>query len=267
MKNLLIVAIGLFACSPVVAQHKLVKLWESDSVTLNGPESALYDAKTNSLYVSSMNAGAIVRMAADGKILKNDWVTGLNANKGSALVNGLLYTAETAAVAVIDVDRATVVKRIPIEGAVMLNDVAVNAAGVVFVSDTRAGKVYRIEDDKPVLYLENIPGANGLLAVGTDLYVAGSATFLRVGANKAMTTIADGFDSGLDGIVLVAENEFILSNYKGILYHVNADGTHQVLLDSRAKKIMVNDISYDRNTKTLYVPSFGTNRVIAYRVE
>ena len=267
MKKSLLIAIAVFACSPVVAQHKLEKLWESDSLTLNGPESALYDAKTNSLYVSSMNAGAIVRMATDGKILKNDWVTGLNANKGSALFNGLLYTAETAAVAVIDVDRATVVKRIPIEGAVMLNDVAVNAAGIVFVSDTRTGKVYRIENDKPALYLENISGANGLLAVGTDLYVAGSTTFLKAGANKAMTTIADGFDSGLDGIVMVAQNEFIISNYKGILYSVNADGTHQVLLDSRASKIMANDISYDRNTKTLYVPSFGTNRVIAYRVD
>lgn len=267
MKKSLLLAIAVLTYAPLVAQHRLQKVWQSDSVTLKGPESALFDPKSGQLYVSSMSSGSIVRMALDGKVIKNDWVTGLNANKGSALFNGLLYTAETAAIAVIDVDQASVVKRIPIEGAVMLNDVTVDAKGVVYVSDTRTGKVYRIDGDKPTLYLENIPGANGLLAVNNDLYVAGSTTFQRVNANREITKIADGFESGLDGIVMIAENEFILSNYKGILYYVKADGTKQVLLDSRANRIMANDISYDSKTKTLYVPSFGTNRIIAYQVK
>ena len=177
-----------------------------------------------------------------------------------------MYTAETAAIAVIDVAKASVVKRIPIEGAIMLNDVAVDSKGVVYVSDTRAGKVYRIEGDKPTLYLENIPGANGLLTINTDLYVAGSTTFQKVNANKEITKIADGFESGLDGIVMVAGNEFVLSNYKGILYYVKADGTTQLLLDSRTNRLMANDISYDSKTKILYVPSFGTNQIIAYKL-
>ncbi|GAB2606542.1 hypothetical protein GCM10027190_62500 [Spirosoma areae] len=66
---------------------------------------------------------------------------------------------------------------------------------------------------------------------------------------------------------MVAENEFIISNYKGILYYVKVDGTKQLLLDSRANRIMANDISYDSKTKTLYVPSFGTNRISAYKVK
>ena len=267
MKKPLLVAIAVMMYSTSFAQHSLEKVWQSDSITLKGPESALFDPKSNSLYVSSMSSGKVVRMSPDGKVIKKDWVTGLTANKGSALFNELFYTAETAAVAVIHVNKASIIKRIPIEGAGRLNDLAVDAKGVVYVSDTRTGKVYRIEGDKPSLYLENIPGANGLLTVNTDLYVAGSTTFQRVNADKEITKIADGFESGLDGIVMVAQNEFILSNYKGILYYVKADGTTQVLLDSRANRLMANDISYDSNTKTLYVPSFGTNRIIAYKVK
>ncbi|HUH32834.1 MAG TPA: hypothetical protein VLZ28_02715 [Daejeonella sp.] len=214
-----------------------------------------------------MKSGSIVRMDLSGKVIKSDWVTGLTSNKGSALFKGLLYTAETNSVAVIDVKKASIIKRIPIDSAVMLNDLAVDSKGVVYVSDTRTGKVYRIEDDKPTVYLENIPGANGLLTVNSDLYVAGATTFQKVDANKKITMIAEGFESGLDGIVMVAENEFVLSNYKGILYYVNADGTNQLLLDSRANGIMANDISYDSKTRTLYVPSFGTNRIIAYKVK
>jgi len=245
----------------------LEKIWESDSLTLKGPESVLYDSLSNSLYVSSMNAGTIVRMDTAGKVIQNDWVTGLTSNKGSALFNGLLYIAETAAVAIIDVKKASVVKRIPVEGVQMLNDLAINSKGVIYVTDTRAGKVYRIDGDKPTVYLENLPGANGLLPVNTDLYVLTSTSIQKVEANKVITKIADGFESGLDGIVMVAPNEFVISNYQGILYYVNADGTKQVLLDTRANKIMSNDIAYNSKTKTLYVPSFSTNRIIAYKVK
>ncbi|WP_460915837.1 SMP-30/gluconolactonase/LRE family protein [Spirosoma areae] len=193
MEKLLLLAIAVLTCSPVFAQHSLEKLWESDSVTLKGPESVLFDSKSNSLYLSSMGSGAVVRMGPDGRVIKNDWVTGLDSNKGSALFSGLFYTAETSAIAVIDVNNASIIKRIPIEGAVMLNDLAVDSKGVVYVSDTQTGKVYRIEGDKPTLYLENISGANGLLTVNTDLYVAGSTTFQKVNANKEITKIADGF--------------------------------------------------------------------------
>ena len=267
MKKICLSAIVVLVSSTLLAQHSLEKLWESDSITLKGPESALFDSKSNSLYVSSMNAGTIVRMDLDGKVIKKDWVTGLTSNKGSALFNGLLYTAETSAVAVIDVDKASVIKRIPVEGAQMLNDLAVDSKGVIYVSDTRGAKVYRIEGDKPTVYLENMPGANGLLTVNTDLFVLTSTSFQKVDANKVTTKIADGFESGLDGIVMVANNEFIISDYHGILYYVKADGTKQVLLDTRANRIMSNDISYDSKTKILYVPSFSTNYIIAYKVK
>ncbi|TCK85200.1 SMP-30/gluconolactonase/LRE family protein [Albibacterium bauzanense] len=267
MKKLFLLGIIVLAYSPLFAQHSLEKLWESDSITLKGPESVLYDSNSNSLYVSSMGSGTVVRMDLNGKVIKNDWVTGLTSNKGSAIFNGLFYTAETSGVAVIDIDKASVIKRIPIEDAQMLNDLAIDSKGIVYVSDTRAGKVYRIEGDEPALYLENIPGANGLLTLNSDLYVVGSSTFQKVNANKEITTIADSFENGLDGIVMIAENEFILSNFRGILYYINRDGTNQLLLDSRANQIMANDISYDNQTRTLYVPSFGTNRIIAYKVK
>ncbi len=232
--------------SILLAQHSLEKIWESDSLTLRTPESVLYDSTSNSLYVSSMGSGTIVRMDLDGKVIRKDWVTGLNSNKGSALFNGLLYA---------------------VEGAQMLNDIAMDSKGVIYVSDTRAARVYRIEGDKPTVYLENMPGANGLLTVNTDLYVLTSTSFQKVDANKVITKIADGFESGLDGIVMIAENEFVISNYQGILYYVKADGAKQLLLDTRANRIMSNDISYNSKTKTFYAPSFGTNRVIAYKVK
>lgn len=267
MKKIIFPGIFTMMCTTLFSQHSLEKIWETDSVTLGNPESVLYDSISNSLYVSSMNTGTVARFGADGKVIMKNWVTGLTSNKGSALYNGMLYTAETAAVAVIDVEKATVVKRIPVEGAQMLNDLAMDSKGVIYVTDTRAAKVYRIENDKPVVYLDSMQGANGLLTVNADLYVLTSTSVRKVDARKTVTMIAEGFESGLDGIVMVAQNEFIISNYKGILYYLNADGTKEILSDTRASRIMANDISYDSKTKTLYVPSFGTNRIFAYKLK
>lgn len=266
MRKILASFIVLLICSPILAQHSLQKIWESDSITLKGPESATYDPVSNIIYISSMNNGAIVQMDLNGKIIKQDWVTGLTSNKGLGFYKGFLYNAETNSIAVIDMSKGTIVKRIPIESAVMLNDLEVDSKGIVYVSDTRAGKVYRIENDKSSIYLENIPGANGLMAVGSDLYVVGSSTFQKVNAEKEITKIGDGYENGLDGIVQLSKDEFILSNYRGMIYYVSASGDKQVLLDTRGIRIMANDISYNKKSKTLYVPSFSTNRIIAYTV-
>lgn len=267
MKPLLIIIISAITSTSSVGQHSLQKLWESDSLTLKGPESALFDAPSKSLYISSMNSGSVVRMDLNGKVIQKDWVTGLNSNKGSAIFKGKFYTAETAAIAVIDLSKGVIEKRIPVEGAVMLNDLAIDSKGVIYVSDTRTGKVYRVENDKPVLYLENMPGANGLLPVNADLYLLTSNSVQKISEDKQITKIADDFESGLDGIVMTAEKEFVLSNYKGILYYVKSDGSKQVLLDTRSKGIMSNDISYDPATRTIYAPAFSGNRVIAYKLQ
>jgi sugar lactone lactonase YvrE len=267
MKQLLLSAITTLLFSSLFAQRSLEKIWESDSITVKNPESVLYDPVSNALYVSSMGSGSVTRMDVNGKAVQKDWITGLNANKGSAIFNGMFFTAETNGIAIIDIAKGAIVKRVPVEGAVMLNDVAIDEKGIVYVSDTRTGKVYRIENDKPALYLENMPGANGLFTLGTDVYLVTSNSFFKIDANKTVTKIADGFENGLDGIVMIAADEFILSNYQGILYSVKADGTKQVLLDTRASRVMSNDIGYNSKTKTLYVPSFGTNRIIAYKVK
>lgn len=249
------------------AQLSLEKIWESDSISIRNPESVLYDEASNSLYVSSMGSGSVVRLDNNGKVIRKDLVTGLNSNKGSAFFKNLLYTAETSGVAVIDVNKGKIVKRIPVKDAQMLNDLTIDSKGVIYVSDTRSGKIYKIEGGKPGVYLENMTGANGLLTVNTDLYALTATSFQKVDANKVITKIADGFESGLDGIVMIGENEFIISNYQGILYYVKADGTKQLLLDTRANHIMSNDIGYNSKTKTLYVPSYSTNRIIAYKVK
>ncbi len=75
MKQILPLAVILFSANAVFAQHKLVKIWETDS-TLKVPESVLFDGKNNVLYVSNIDGapdgkdgvGSIGKVNLDGTI-------------------------------------------------------------------------------------------------------------------------------------------------------------------------------------------------------
>ncbi len=89
--------------------------------------------------------GFISQIGLDGKTIKRDWVTGLTAPKGLGLYKNLLYAAEPTTVAVIDVNKAAIIQRIPVEGAQLLNDITVDSKGIVYVSDTKTNKVHELK--------------------------------------------------------------------------------------------------------------------------
>jgi len=254
--------------------HKLVKKWQTDSV-LKVPESVLYDGAGQILFFSNIGGapdgkngkGSIGKLGLDGKVAKLEWVAGLNGPKGLGKFKNTLFAADVDELVVIDIPSSKVIKRIPVEGAQFLNDVTVDAKGVVYISDTKTGKVHRVEDGKVSTYAENIKGANGVLALGTDLYVLGSGILWKIGADKKTIKIADGMDESTDGIEKVKDNEFLVSCWNGIIYYVKSDGSKETLLDTRTEKINTADIGYDAKNRIVYVPTFFKKSVVAYELK
>ena len=120
----------------------LVKKWATEQV-FDVPESVYWDFDREILYVSNIagnpgekdGEGFISRLSIDGEVRKLKWVTGLNAPKGMAAYGGRLYVSDIDELAVIDIRTDSVVERHPAEGAIFLNDVAVDAKGNVYISD------------------------------------------------------------------------------------------------------------------------------------
>ncbi len=273
LKLMLLVA-AITITANLTAQHSLEKIWQTDS-TLKVPESVLYDAEAKVLYVANIDGspsekdgnGSIAKVGLDGKIIDHEWITGLDAPKGMGLHKNLLYVANISEVAVIDIDKASIIQRIPVEGSAFLNDLTVDSEGIVHVSDSRSNKVHRIENGIASLYLEDIRNANGLLAVDRELYILSAGSLLRADADMNLTTLAEGMDGSTDGIEMVKENEFIVSCWSGIVYYVKANGSKEVLLDTRDQGINSADIGYDAENRIIYVPTFFRNSVFAYRLK
>jgi len=255
--------------------HQLVKKWETDSV-FKVPESVLYDADHRVLYVANIDGkqpwekdgkGSIGKMSLDGKVINAEWITGFHAPKGMGLYHHTLYVADVDRVAIVDLHGGRIASWIEVPGSQALNDITIDAAGVIYVSDSKGKKVYRIQNGTPEVYLENLKGPNGLLMRGTDFYVLDQGGMYKVNADKTLALVADGMDGGTDGIENVTGNDFIISCWAGVIWYVNADGSKEKLLDSREQKINSADIGFDRATKTVFVPTFWKNSVVAYEVK
>lgn len=274
MKSLIVLSLVILVFADLYAQqHKLEKIWETDSVVAI-PESILADLKNGVLYVSLIDGppweadgkGGVARLGLDGKKYEPTWITGLNAPKGFGLSGNRLYVADLSNVVIIDIQNGKVEKKIPIDSAVGLNDITVTDKGIVYVSDSRTTKIWRIENDNPTLYLDTMRGVNGLKAIGDDLYIGSGKLFLKADSKKQLTKIAE-VSQGIDGIEPVGNGDFILTAWGGYIWYVYADGKVETLLETHQQKKNTADIGYDAQKRIVYVPTFNAKTVVAYSLK
>ena len=265
--------------SPVLGQTvSLDKKWETPA-TLKEPESVLYDKTNKVLYVSNINNpagnadgnGSVGRVSMNGEVKEVEWVVGgMDSPKGLGLSKGLLYVADLTKVVVIDTKTAKVVRTIKVNDAGMLNDITVDAQGVVYVSDSDKKRVYRLNNNQAEVWLEkdHFQKPNGLLAHQNKFYMVdmNAGIFYEVNKNtKELRQIADGLVGG-DGIIPYG-NDFIISNWNGEINYVTAGGQVTKLLDTKADKVKAADIEYIPAQNLLLVPTFFANKVVAYQVK
>ncbi len=276
MKKLAFIVITLFSTPILFAQqHSLVKLWETDSL-LKVPESVLPDFKNKVLYVANIDGtdpwgkdgkGSIGKVGLDGKIISVEWVRGLNAPKGMGMFRNNLYVADLTEVVVIDIKKGEIINRIPVPNAEGLNDITVSPKGIVYVSDSKAKRVYMIKGTNANPFLEGLQGPNGVLWHKESLYVLDKGGLYKVEFDRKLTKLADGMEGGTDGVEAVYNKEFVVSCWAGVIYYVNADGTKDLLLDTRNEKKNTADFGYDAALRILFVPTFWKNTVVAYKLK
>jgi DNA-binding beta-propeller fold protein YncE len=277
MKQLMILgALALAATAHADNAHKLTKKWETEA-TLKTPESVYFDAKGKVLYVSNIDGepwaadgkGSIGKIGLDGKVIAAEWVTGLDCPKGMALSDDgkWLYVGDFGGLVVIDVKAGKIKNKIAVEGG-LLNDV-VNDKGTIYASDSKGKKVYAFKDGKHSVLLDDkvLKGPNGLAVHKGSLHVLDNDSLNRVEADKSLKVLADGMPGGTDGLENVGGDDFLVSVWSGAVWYVKADGGKELLFDGKAEKTSTADIGWDPATRTVYVPTFFKNTVIAFTVE
>lgn len=256
---------------------KLVKKWETDT-TLTTPESVYYDVTNGVLYVACIGAvppdakdgdGFIAKVGLDGQIVETKWVAGLDAPKGMGMVNDKLYVTNIDEVIEIDAGTGEVSNTFAVEGAQFLNDITVDAAGNVYISDSNTNKIFILANGAVAQWTEGeaLGGPNGLFAEEDRLMLAsfGNGKFSTINlANKDVQTVADSIPGG-DGIVKMGE-DYLVSNWNGEVYYVTSDWEKTKILDTKDQGANAADIELVADQDLLLVPTFFGNQVVAYEV-
>jgi sugar lactone lactonase YvrE len=281
----LLIASLIVVCTEAEAAPKL--LWETKG--LAQPESVVVDPATGAIYVSNIvgavmqkdGNGFIAKLSGDGKVLTRQWVKGLDAPTGLALHDRTLYVADVDELVEINAASGEIIKRYPANGATFLNDVAVDADGTVYVSDTPTNTIWRLKDGsfEPWLANDKLNGPNGLLVQGDTLIVASLGRIPSVGQkqelaglsqislkDQSVSPIGNGQPIGnLDGLELLQPGVYLVTDWAaGALYRVDAKGKAERLIDLNQGSA---DLTYLPDKRIVLIPMMLDNSLVAYRLD
>lgn len=275
--------------SPARAEEHVTRLWES-AAQFRAPESVLPDLKRGRLYVSNVDGepakadgkGFISLLGMDGKLIRLEWVTGLNAPTGMALVGDRLYVADIDRLVEIDAASGKILKRYRAPGAKFLNDVSADRDGKVYVSGMLTNRIYRLYRGRLEKWLESpaLANPNGVSVRGGKLFVAswgvmqpgGFAT--EVPGHVRVVSLKDRHieDYGgerpvgnLDGLEPLADGSLLATDWMaGRLMRIRPDGSV-----SQLEKLHQGaaDIGYLPRARTVFVPLMNDGKVVALRLD
>lgn len=260
-----------------LAAWTLEELWRTDTL-MRTCESVRFDAERDQLIVSCINGapwekdgkGFLALLHADGSVKTERWISGLNAPKGMGILEGMLYVADMDQVVVVDLVKGKVLKKIDVEGAQQLNDVAVGADGLLLVSDSGKGWIWKVEAGRAEAWLKgSFDRPNGLLIEQERVLLAtsGGSELLSIDRESMeQELIISGIGHG-DGIEYTGkQGHYLVSDWAGRLFLVGPEGMKLTLLNTIEQKDNTADIGFNPSEQVVYVPSFFDNRVVAYRL-
>ncbi len=290
--TLLVGGLVCFSMSVVVhaneAKNKLTLVWQTPQL-FKQPESVVFDKRTGLLFVSNIDGapnekdgqGFISILDRNGKVLQLEWVVGLNAPKGLAVVGSKLYVSDIDQLVEIDIDRGKVLNRFQGKDAKFLNDVTADDQGNVYVSDMLANAIYRLKGNvfDVLMSDESLENPNGLLVkddqlliaswgVMTDGFNTGVAGHLKTISlkTKAINSLGDGTPTGnLDGLTLNGENGFFATDWmSGGLFSITAEGQVTKVLDLPQGSA---DHAFIEDKQLILIPMMMEGKVLAYKVK
>lgn len=117
--------------------------------------------------------GYLSLVSRDGKMLKQHWVTGMDAPKGIAIHKGRMFVTDLTRLHIVDVASGKILTSLSAEDAVFLNDVTTDDSGDAYISDMMTGQIFRYADGvlETWLSVAEIPHPNGVHWNGQSLVI------------------------------------------------------------------------------------------------
>lgn len=262
--------------------------WEIN-IGIENPESAYFDEESKTLFISNVagtpvghdGKGWITALTEEGQVQSQNWISGLDAPKGMRSHKGVLWISDINRVIAVEIKSRKILHKIKINSAKFLNDIAIDASGKVYISDTFGDRIFTITNGSEVgLFTqgEQLESPNGLYIKGNTLYVSAwgkgispkdfsvktpgnlMAFDLKTKKKTSITTKPLG---NLDGLEM-KDGSFLVSDWvAGKIYEVSPKGDSKILMEGFKNSA---DIGFIKGSNLLVVPNMGGNSVQAFKL-
>ena len=277
-------AIGLLAAGTLgAAAQTATETWRLGGLKM--PESVIFDKANNRLIVGNMVTfgpdggadGYLSIVSPDGKLVTEQWTTGLTDPKGMAIVGDSLFVADSNGLVEVKLADGSIVATHALEGAMFPNDVTTDGTAV-YVSDLMGSAIYKVTGGVAEKWLadEKLATPNGLFVDGTTLVVGSMGTGMKPDftfdtkgglqavdlTTKAITPLSGAMGIALtDGVARLGDSLVFDDNPAGtILSYADDKVTTLTTLAPGAA-----DLWAEGNV--LYVPLTQTGELVALTVE
>lgn len=253
--------------APVLEQLWVAEGFEAPEGAALAPDGTYFISNVRGEGEEKDGDGYVTKVSPDGEVLERYFAAKLNAPKGMAVKDGILYVADIDEIVKFDATTGARLGGLRVPDAQFLNDMTV-WNGKVLVSDSGTAEIIDVTGDSPVVWLkdeENLAGVNGILGDGDRLLVATmvSGTLYSVSDSGELTELARGMENA-DGIGLVPGGGYLVSSWPGQIHYAPGDGTFTTLSDTVEAGIMQNDLSMFGDI--VISPNWVPGTVTAYRV-
>ena len=247
------------------------------------PEAVRYDPEQDVYFVGNWggdgnpgkadNNGYISRMRSSGTIEKLRFIAGgeggvtLHSPRGMYIVGDTLWVADFDAVR--GFDRRTGATLATVDFTTIdrsfLNDVAADATGAIYVTDTGKNRVYRVRGGPTLVVADTaLAGPNGITWDSANNrflivpYNGGHVVHAFTPGSAALASVATSPVTKLDGVELLSGGRILVSSQQDSSLYILQGGSSQRLMHISGPPA---DIAVDTRRNRVAVPSVARNSV------
>jgi sugar lactone lactonase YvrE len=234
----------------------------------SSPESVTYDSSSSRYFISNTASRIISQRDRQGNV--TDFVNVGSSIHGVTVHGGRVYVCNGTRVRGYDLSNASEVFNVQIAGSSFLNDLAIDASGMIYVSDFTARRIYKVNTANQdywtyVASTTNTPNGVYVDAARSRLLICcwGSGAPIRAVsfADSSITTLITTPYSNLDGISLDRNDRVYVSSWgiqSVVRYDINFTQAPEVVTGGLSNPA---DIFVNKVTDTLAIPNAGNNTV------
>lgn len=257
----------------------------SISEGLKGPEGVRYDEKSDVFFISNLNGrgnqkdgnGFISKVDHSGNVISSKFMQGTNryplhAPKGMFIIEDELFAVDINGVHVFNRKTGTHLTFIDFSNLKpgLLNDISADQHGILYVTDTRKPRVYKVKNNLPEIFIDTLPiYPNGITKNPVkDEFILATWTgdsllysFETDGSFKPYRKLNGGY---YDGLEFIGENLIIASQLDSTIRHSHQSGSENLFIRVPARPA---DIGVDTKRYRIAVPYVVENRVDIWEIK